>query len=281
MKLLKSAAELTLLVKTEKGNSLSVGFVPTMGALHEGHISLIENSRRENSLTVCSIFVNPTQFNNPDDFKKYPKTIEKDIEMLEKWGCDVLFLPEVEEIYQQDVQLKHYNLGYLETLLEGKYRPGHFQGVCQVVDRLLEIVIPDKLYIGQKDYQQCMVISKLVELRKYDCKIVICPTLREPDGLAMSSRNLRLNTLQRKLAVNIFETMQLVKSELKKGETGQVKHKAENKLSKAGFRVDYVEVSDAKTLEPIINWDGYQEAVVLIAAYLDDIRLIDNMLFDS
>jgi len=281
MKLLKSATELTLMVKTEKGNGLSVGFVPTMGALHEGHISLIENSRRENSLTVCSIFVNPTQFNNPDDFKKYPKTIEKDIDMLEKWGCDVLFLPEVEEIYQQGVQLKQYNLGYLETLLEGKYRPGHFQGVCQVVDRLLEIVIPDKLYIGQKDYQQCMVISKLVELRKYDCQIVICPTLREPDGLAMSSRNLRLNALQRKLAVNIFETMQLVKSELNKGETGQVKHKAENKLSNAGFKVDYVEISDAKTLEPINNWDGNQEAVVLIAAYLDDIRLIDNMLLDS
>ena len=281
MKLLKSAAELTLLVNKEKGNGLSVGFVPTMGALHEGHISLIENSRRENSLTICSIFINPTQFNNPDDFKKYPKTIEKDIDMLEKWGCDVLFLPEVDEIYHPGIELKHYNLGYLETLLEGEYRPGHFQGVCQVVDRLLEIVIPDRLYIGQKDYQQCMVITKLVELKKYDCKIIICPTLREPDGLAMSSRNLRLNPEQRKLAVHIYETMLMVKIELSKSEIGHIKQKAVNKLSNAGFRVDYVEISAASSLKPIITWDGHEKVVVLVAAYLDDIRLIDNMVLEK
>ena len=150
MILLKSAAELTAYIRKVKANGLSVGFVPTMGALHQGHISLIERSKKESGLTLCSIFVNPTQFNNPEDFKKYPITIENDIDMLEKWGTDVLFLPEATEIYPPGSAKIHYDLDYLETLLEGKYRPGHFQGVCQVVDRLLDIAIPDKLTWGKK-----------------------------------------------------------------------------------------------------------------------------------
>lgn len=277
MKLLKSAAALSSFVLQSKKNGLTVGFVPTMGALHHGHISLIEKSRAENEITICSIYVNPTQFNNADDFKKYPKTIENDIDMLEKWGCDVLFLPETNEVYTKDFIIQHYNLGYLETLLEGKYRPGHFQGVCQVVHRLLQIVMPDKLYLGQKDYQQCMVISRLIQLMQVNTEVVICPTLREPDGLAMSSRNLRLNKIQRRTAVQIFKTMQLVKNEIAPGNLNLLRQKAVNTLSDAGFCVDYVEIADAVSLEHIIDWNGSQKAVILVAAYLDDIRLIDNL----
>lgn len=277
MKLLKSADALRSFVIQSRENGLSVGFVPTMGALHPGHISLIEKAKSENNISICSIYVNPTQFNNADDFKKYPKTIEHDIDMLEKWGCDVLFLPDTNEVYIKEFVISHYNLGYLESLLEGKYRPGHFQGVCQVVHRLLQIVMPDKLYLGRKDYQQCMVISRLIELTKINTEVVICPTLREPDGLAMSSRNLRLNENQRRTAVQIYETMQLIKTEIAPGNLSHLRQKAENKLSDAGFRVDYVEIADATSLAPINVWNGQQKAVVLIAAYLDDIRLIDNL----
>lgn len=277
MILLKSAAELTAYIRKVKTNGLSVGFVPTMGALHQGHISLIERSKKESGLTICSIFVNPTQFNNPEDFKKYPITIENDIDMLEKWGCDVLFLPEANEVYPPGSAKFHYELGYLETLLEGKYRPGHFQGVCQVVDRLLDIAIPDKLYLGQKDYQQCMVITKLVEMKGHKTSIIICPTLRETDGLAMSSRNMRLNATQRKLAIKIYETLLLVKAGIKTGSLKDLKIKAVNNLSAAGFKVDYVEIADAATLALQEEWDGKSKLVVLIAAYLDEIRLIDNL----
>lgn len=277
MILLKSAAELTAYIRKVKTNGLSVGFVPTMGALHKGHISLIERSKKESGLTICSIFVNPTQFNNPEDFKKYPITIENDIDMLEKWGCDVLFLPEANEVYPPGSAKFHYELGYLETLLEGKYRPGHFQGVCQVVDRLLDIAIPDKLYLGQKDYQQCMVITKLVEMKGHKTSIIICPTLRETDGLAMSSRNMRLNATQRKLAIKIYETLLLVKAGIKTGSLKDLKIKAVNNLSAAGFKVDYVEIADAATLALQEEWDGKSKLVVLIAAYLDEIRLIDNL----
>lgn len=277
MKLLKSADALSSLVLQSRQKGLSVGFVPTMGALHQGHISLIEKSRADNNISICSIYVNPTQFNNAEDFKKYPKTIENDINLLEKWGCDVLFLPETDEVYSKEFVINHYNLGYLESLLEGKYRPGHFQGVCQVVHRLLQIVMPDKLYLGRKDYQQCMVISKMIELKEINTEVVICPTLREPDGLAMSSRNLRLNETQRITAVQIFKTMQMIRKEITPGNLYQLKQKAVKILTDAGFRVDYVEIADAGSLEPIIEWNGQQKAVTLVAAFLDDIRLIDNL----
>ena len=280
MILLKSAAEFTAYIRKAKNNGLSVGFVPTMGALHDGHISLIKRSKTENGLTVCSIFVNPTQFNNPEDFKKYPITIENDINLLEKWGCDLLFLPEVDEVYPPGSAKLHYDLGYLESLLEGEYRPGHFQGVCQVVDKLLHITLPDKLYLGQKDYQQCMVITKLVELANHHTEIVICPTLRETDGLAMSSRNMRLNATQRKQAVEIYETELLIKNEIKEGNLQKLRSEAAHKLAEAGFKVDYVAIADATTLAHQDDWDGKKKLVVLIAAYLGDIRLIDNMVLN-
>lgn len=280
MILFKTASLLTEYLKEMHGIGKRIGFVPTMGALHQGHISLIERCKIESDITVCSIFVNPTQFNNADDFKRYPVTIEDDIDLLEKNGCDILFMPSVEEIYPADIKKEQYDLGYIETILEGKFRPGHFQGVCQVVDRLLQIVHSDILFLGQKDYQQCMVINKMITLKKYPVSLSISSTLREPGGLAMSSRNKRLNDRQRKNAVRIFETLTLIKNEIKKGSLDQLKIKAIEFLEAAGFKVDYVEFADAANLELINEWDGNRKIVVLIAASIDDIRLIDNMVLN-
>ena len=262
-----------------KGNQ--IGFVPTMGALHSGHLSLIDASRKANPVTVASIFVNPTQFNDPRDFEKYPVTIEKDIELLETAGADVLFLPSVAEVYPGGTgQLQHYDLGYLETVLEGKYRPGHFQGVCNVMQRLLDRVQPDNLYMGQKDYQQCMVVKRLLQLMDSPIRLYPCPTLREPDGLAMSSRNTRLSPEERKKAPAMYEALQYLQANLRPGPTEIVLKKAEAILTGHGFRVDYVAISDAETLEPVNKWDGRQKIVALAAAFQQEVRLIDNLLLN-
>lgn len=254
-----------------------------MGALHAGHLSLIDTSVNKNPLTVCSIFVNPTQFNDPEDFKKYPVTIEKDIQLLAIHGCQILFLPAAEDIYPAGFSsLPNYDLGYLETILEGKFRPGHFQGVCQVMHRLLEIVLPDILYLGQKDYQQCMVIKKLIELigLNNSIKIEICPTMRESDGLAMSSRNTRLSPVERETAVTISRSLQFIKDNLQSGHVSVIKEKAIHLLTEKNFRVDYVEIADAGTLQLINHWDGPQKVVALAAAYLNQVRLIDNLIIN-
>jgi pantoate--beta-alanine ligase len=252
--------------------------------LHPGHISLINASRKENEINVCSIFVNPTQFNDPKDFEKYPITLEKDISMLEEAGCQVLFLPAVNEMYPAGTeQNKKYELGFLEAVLEGSFRPGHYQGVCMVVERLLEMVQPDNLYLGQKDYQQCMVITRLVELmdKKDQLTIRICPTLREKDGLAMSSRNMRLNEKERKTATAIFKVLITIKENLKPGPLSTMIKQALNSLEDAGFKTDYVEIADAENLSPVSHWDGKQKLVALIAAFINEVRLIDNMILNE
>jgi pantoate--beta-alanine ligase len=259
------------------------GFVPTMGALHQGHISLLNNSKRTDDLSVCSIFVNPTQFNDPVDFEKYPVTLEKDIAMLETAGCDILFMPSVAEMYPQGTNAGiHYELGHLETILEGHYRPGHFQGVCMIVHRLLEIVRPDNLYIGQKDYQQCMVIKRLIELigMKELINLNISTTFRESSGLAMSSRNMRLSEDERIKAAAIFQTLHSIKEQLQKGDLTSLKKKAVSKLGEKNFNVDYVEIADAGDLCIVDRWDGTQKLVALAAAYLHQVRLIDNIILN-
>lgn len=278
MILFKKAADITvyLLQQREQGNS--IGFIPTMGALHSGHISLLNDSKKINSLSVCSIFVNPAQFNDAKDFDNYPTTIENDIDALEAAGCDVLFLPSLLEVYPKGTEhAEKYDLGYLETVLEGKFRPGHFQGVCLVMHRLLTIVAADELYLGQKDYQQCMVIKKLVDLKDIKTNINICATLREADGLAMSSRNMRLTEQQRKGAVKIFETLSYLKKNIKPGDLKALKQVATKSLTEAGFKPDYVEIAHADNLEILNSWDGRTKTVALIAAFLGDVRLIDNM----
>jgi pantoate--beta-alanine ligase len=247
-----------------------------MGALHEGHLSLLQASTSENDVTVCSIFINPTQFNNIEDFKHYPVTIENDIKLLTEADCDILFLPPASEVYPDEYKKKHYELGNIENILEGFYRPGHFQGVCQVVDRLLEIIEPHTLYLGQKDYQQCMVIQKLLELTgRTKIHLRICPTKREADGLAMSSRNLRLNEKERKQAINISKVLNFMKKEIDRLPIPEIKKIAVSELEKDGFLVDYVEISDANTLEPAENKS--HPLVGLVAASIDRVRLIDNM----
>jgi pantoate--beta-alanine ligase len=256
-----------------------IGFVPTMGALHQGHVSLLENCKETCDVTVCSIFVNPTQFNNPDDLKKYPVTIEKDIYLLEKNGCDILFLPGVNEIYPEGVESKiHFELGDLETILEGKYRPGHFQGVCQVVKRLLEIINPSHLFIGQKDYQQCMVLKKLLQIMNSKIELIICPTLRDENGLAMSSRNLRLNDEEKKKAAEIYKTLQFIKQNIKNISLEKLKTEAEDHLISKNFKVDYIEIANADNLKVIDQINNDHNLIAIIAAYINDVRLIDNLL---
>lgn len=279
MRLFKRASDINKYLLQYKKDGISTGFVPTMGALHQGHISLLTEVKKKCRITVCSIFVNPTQFNDTADFENYPATVESDIDKLEKAGCNVLFLPPVSEIYPEgDTARETYNLGYLETILEGKYRPGHFQGVCQVVHRLLKIIPADNLYLGQKDYQQCMVIKKMLELTKIDTAITICPTMREKDGLAMSSRNMRLSDKERKQAVSIYEALSFIKKNIVPGDTIQLKKKVFSKLIEEGFKPDYVETASATDLTLIDEWDGKTKLVALIAAFNGNVRLIDNLL---
>ena len=279
MILFKKAADITAWLLKSKTAGKKIGFIPTMGALHPGHISLIKASKKAGSISVCSIFVNPAQFNDAKDFDNYPSTIEKDIDALEKAGCDILFLPSVSEMYPAGMgNAKNYDLGYLETVLEGEYRPGHFQGVCLVVHRLLNIIPADDLYLGQKDYQQCMVIKKLVELENINTTIHICPTLRETSGLAMSSRNMRLTEESQKQALKIFETLSYLKNNSKPGNLTALKQTAIDNLTNAGFKVDYIEIADAGNLDIINHWDGNSKLVAVAAAFLGEVRLIDNML---
>jgi len=280
MTIIKKISDLQNFLGLYRKDGQKIGFAPTMGALHPGHISLITESKKNNGLTVSSIFINPVQFNDPKDYEKYPITLENDILLLEKAGCNVLFLPSVSEVYPDGTtQQKKYELGYLESVLEGQYRPGHFQGVCMVIERLLDIVKPDNLYLGQKDYQQCMVIKKLTELTGLDQTVHtrICPTLREPDGLAMSSRNMRLSETERKNAGTIYKTLQLIKEGLGKNDLRSLKKEAKKILSEKGFKPDYVEIADASTLQLVNDWDGKQKLVALIAAFLNEVRLIDNL----
>jgi pantoate--beta-alanine ligase len=281
MIIFKYAGELTqYLRKQQKAGGKTIGFVPTMGALHNGHIGLIDRSKQETTLTVCSIFVNPTQFNNQGDYQHYPNTIEKDIVRLEAAGTDILFLPKVTEMYPQGtVALEQYDLGFLETVLEGKFRPGHFQGVCQVMNRLLKMVQPDQLFMGQKDYQQCMVVNRLLQIMQIPVQLVTFPTVREADGLAMSSRNLRLPPGDRQKAPAIYKCLQLIQQQCKAGlDWSSTRQQAVDLLQEQGFTIDYVELAKADTLEPLTSCTGRQQAVALIAAFLGEVRLIDNML---
>ena len=260
-----------------------INFVPTMGALHAGHISLIELSKQPDAITVCSLFVNPTQFNDPQDFEKYPATLENDIYLLEKSGCDLLFLPSVKEIYPDGTSQKIvYDIGYLETILEGKYRPGHFQGVCMVMHRLLEIVKPDRLYLGQKDFQQSMIIKRLTRLIGMDelIDVIISPTMREKNGLAMSSRNMRLKEEERGKAAAIYQGLDLIKQNISKNDFAELKREAKMMIEENGLKVDYIEIADAKDLSLVNEWDDKKKLIAFAAATINEVRLIDNVLLN-
>ena len=276
MLIFKQATTLQHFLKHIHRNPSATGFIPTMGALHEGHMSLIKAAQQKQYYTVCSIFVNPTQFNNREDFEKYPISVENDIEQLLAAGCDVLFLPSVDEVYPPHWQKEHYDLGSLEQVLEGAHRPGHFQGVCQVVDRLLTIVQPDAMFLGEKDFQQCMVLHGLLQLKpQHPTRLEMVPTKREADGLAMSSRNRRLDEAQRQQATAIHRALQHIKKNYNSKNAVRLQTEATQLLQASGFRVDYVFIADAGTLQPASS--DTKEAVALIAASLGGVRLIDNM----
>lgn len=275
MKVVKTVIETQKYLKSN-----SVGFVPTMGALHQGHLSLLKRAKEENEISVCSIFVNPTQFNNPEDLQKYPRTLDHDLEMLENAGCDVVFVPDVSEIYPAPVKLK-FDFGRLERILEGEFRPGHFNGVGIVVSKLFNIVKPAKAYFGLKDIQQCAVINQLVKDLSFNVELVFCETVREKDGLAMSSRNVRLNSIAREQAPYLFKTLKNGKELLQSGasvaETLQIIKSEFNERPE--FQLEYYEITDFETLESITTFKSTQKTAIILAAHLNGVRLIDNIVF--
>jgi len=276
MIIFKKAEAIGQYLKNLECSGKKTGFVPTMGALHQGHLSLIEQSREKSDLTICSIFINPRQFNNSNDLQQYPVTLEEDIRLLEQSGCDLLFIPSPEEIYPPDYQAKTYPLGQLEQVLEGEHRPGHFQGVCAVVERLLHIIPCDTLFLGEKDFQQCLVIKKLLEIMDEKIELNICPTLRETDGLAMSSRNLRLNPKQRVIAAALYKALHHIAHKKDHATLLNNIDEAKQMIAHAGFQLDYLKVCD-EHLHELNSFHPNTKAIALVAASLDGIRLIDNM----
>ena len=279
MILFKTAEALQHYLNKQRRQNATIGFVPTMGALHQGHISLIKACREKCDITVCSIFINPTQFNDKTDFEKYPVTIESDVFLLETNNTDVLFLPSVNEIYPEGLQqLQQFDIGNLETILEGKYRPGHFQGVCNVVFRLLKIVNPAELFLGRKDYQQYLVLKKMMQEFYPSINITAVDIAREESGLAMSSRNMRLSADTRRKAAAIYNALNFIKQNIHHAEIGLLQEQAKEQMMQSGFnKIDYIEVCDAATLLPV-NSVNDKQLVALTAAFIDGVRLIDNIL---
>ena len=270
-------ADLKTFVKEIKSANQTIGFVPTMGALHDGHMSLIEASKKACNINICSIFVNPTQFNDTADLERYPRMPEKDAKLLEKHGCDVLFLPSVEEIYPKKDETK-YDFGHLDKTLEGKFRPGHFNGVAQVVKRLLEIVEPNKAFFGAKDYQQVMIVKALAKQMNSNIEIIACPILREANGLAMSSRNALLSDEEKQIAGLIPKIMQEAKKIILEKGINEAKLFVKDEVAKVPImKLDYFEICNSENLEDLNAISLEIKAIALIAVFVGKIRLIDNL----
>lgn len=280
MKVLRNKKTLVDYIERHKEMGKKIGFAPTMGALHLGHISLYETAKKENDEIISSIFVNPTQFNNPDDFEKYPQTLENDLKLLEKAGVDAVYVPKAIDIYPEGLKSKHYDFDGLDNEMEGKYRPGHFHGVGTVVEELLRQVQPHNAYFGEKDYQQLAIIKKMVEKTKLPVKILGVPTLRENSGLAMSSRNLRLTEKQRKEATIIYETLLKVKEWFKVLSVKEIKERVEKIFQDSNFELEYFIIADEKTLKETDFFYKDKSYRAFIVAYAGDVRLIDNMHLD-
>ena len=277
MKVFNFIVDVQRFVEEKHNLGLKIGFVPTMGALHEGHLSLINRAKKENDIVVCSVFVNPIQFNNPADLEKYPRTPEKDIEKLEQAGCDAVFMPTAEEMYPNKVE-DHYDFGDLERVMEGACRPGHFNGVAIVVRKLFEIVTPNRAYFGEKDFQQLAIINKMVSDLNMNLEIVPCPIIRENDGLAMSSRNVRLNEAERAIAPKIFATLNDSITKKDVMSPAEMKNYALKKYAEIKeFDIEYVEITDEINLKSIENWDECDHARIFVALQLGPVRLIDNV----
>lgn len=279
MKVIRTVRELRETMDNHRGQGQSIGLVPTMGALHDGHLSLIERARKDNDIVVASVFVNPTQFNNPDDLRTYPRTEEADCDKLRNAGVDYAFIPTVEEIYPEP-DTRVFDLGPVAEVMEGAMRPGHFNGVAQIVSKLFAWTMPTRAYFGEKDYQQIAVIRRMAELEGFSFDIIACPIKRHDDGLAMSSRNVRLTAEQRAEAPLIRKTL-LESTGLKETKSiDEVKHFVEDTINASPImRTEYYEIVDSKTMQPISRWDDAETAVGCITVYCGDVRLIDNITY--
>ena len=283
-----TVAALTAAIEQAKKEHKTIGLVPTMGALHEGHLSLVNRARKENDIVVVSVFVNPIQFNNQEDLAKYPRTVDADLEKLTAAGADIAFVPSVEEMYPEKVETV-YHFGPLEEVMEGPRRPGHFSGVAVVVRRLFDLTQPDRAYFGEKDFQQIAIIRNLLEQIKYPIELVPCPIVRADDGLALSSRNMRLSPEARAIAPNIYATLQqaVEMSEYEDVESVQLWvmdtlssfHEVNGLDEKLSFDPEYFEIVNDITLQPLDNWDDAEGIVGCIAVWLDGVRLIDVIRF--
>lgn len=275
MMVIKTVEELKEVLFRVHSSGKSVGLVPTMGALHDGHLSLIKRARRENQATVCSIFVNPTQFNNKEDLEKYPRTLDNDLELIEDY-VDFVFAPTAEEVYKEPAT-EHYDFGDLEKVMEGPMRPGHFNGVAIIVKRLFDWVKPEKAYFGEKDFQQIAIIKSLVQQYHLDIEIVPCPIVREASGLALSSRNKRLSEYEHKQAANIYRILQ-ESTRLETTDVAKIRQFVADEIAKVDtFRLEYYEIVDGETLQPIKDLNDTDSVVGCITVYCGEIRLIDNI----
>jgi len=279
MYLFKKVNDLQKYLEKLRNEGNTIGFVPTMGALHDGHLSLIDKAKSGNDMVVCSIFVNPTQFNETKDLEKYPRTAAKDIEALTSHHNDVLFMPPVDEVYPKGLNTNvNLDFGQLDKVMEGEFRPGHFGGMVQVVNRLTNIVKPDKMYFGQKDFQQYALVCNMLEQLKSPVEAIMCPIIRETDGLALSSRNVRLRPDIRQKATIIHQTLQKAKSLLEENKPEVVRKMALQDLAIKDFKSEYFEIVDGNTLMPVENYSESDYIVACTAIWAGDVRLIDNMI---
>lgn len=277
MKLIQTIDELQKELEILRNEGKTIGLVPTMGALHEGHASLVRRAVVENDLVVVSDFVNPTQFNDPNDLLKYPRTLDADCELLEREGAKIVFAPSVDEMYPEP-DTRQFSYAPLDTVMEGKYRPGHFNGVCQIVSKLFMIVGPDRAYFGEKDFQQLAIIREMVKSLEMPVQIVGCPIVREFDGLALSSRNARLSDVERKQALNISKTLFDSVKFAENHSVVETQQMVENAIRNAdGLELEYFEIVDGNTLQKITAWEDTNYAVGCITVFCGDVRLIDNI----
>jgi len=277
MKVINTISSLKQELANERSAEKTIGLVPTMGALHAGHIALVDRCVAENDICVVSIFVNPTQFNDKNDLLKYPKTLEADCELLKSAGCSIVFAPEVSEMYPEP-DTRTFSFGSLEQAMEGVFRPGHFNGVAQIVSKLFDIVQSDKAYFGEKDFQQLAIIREMIKQLQLSTIIVPCPIVREKDGLAMSSRNTRLNVSERESAVKISEVLFKSRSFAGKISIAELKQQVVETIDKVpALRTEYFEIVDGNTLQPVSNWEDSNYIVGCIAVFCGEVRLIDNI----
>ena len=277
MKLVHTIDELRAELDIQRKAGKKIGFVPTMGALHEGHASLVRRAVEENDIVVVSVFVNPTQFNDKNDLLKYPRTLEADCELLQKEGAAYVFAPSVEEIYPEP-DTRQFSYAPLDTVMEGKFRPGHFNGVCQVVSKLFMMVEPDKAYFGEKDFQQLAIIREMVKQMQFPLEIIGCSIVREEDGLALSSRNARLSDLQRQQALNISKTLFASQEYATTHSVAETQQFVEDSIaSSEGLDLEYFELVDGTTLQKISDWNETDYVVGCITVFCGEVRLIDNI----